>query len=65
MRISFRILPLILFLIYFSSAEYSYANTSEGFKRGMVVSASDIASDAGISILKKGGNAIDASVAVG
>lgn len=32
-------------------------------KNGMVVSASQIASDAGVDILKKGGNAIDAAVA--
>ncbi len=34
-------------------------------KNGMVVSASKIASEVGIQILKKGGNAIDAAVAVG
>ncbi len=34
-------------------------------KNGMVVSASDIASMVGVSILEKGGNAIDAAVAVG
>lgn len=32
-------------------------------KNGMVVSSSEIASDVGVTILKKGGNAIDASVA--
>lgn len=34
-------------------------------RNGMVVSASPIASDVGISVIKKGGNAIDAAVAVG
>ena len=34
-------------------------------KNGMIVSTSRQASQAGIEILKKGGNAIDAAVAVG
>ena len=34
-------------------------------KNGMVVSASELASKVGVQILKKGGNAIDAAVAVG
>lgn len=34
-------------------------------KNGMVVSASELASQVGVEILKKGGNAVDASVAVG
>ncbi|MCJ7554551.1 MAG: gamma-glutamyltransferase, partial [Ignavibacteriaceae bacterium] len=34
-------------------------------KNGMVVSASELASKVGVEILKKGGNAVDASVAVG
>ena len=34
-------------------------------KHGMVVSASDIASHVGVQIMEKGGNAVDAAVAVG
>lgn len=34
-------------------------------KQGMVVSASELATKVGVDILKKGGNAVDASVAVG
>lgn len=39
-------------------------NNSGEYKNGMVVSASAIASEVGVDILKKGGNAVDAAVAV-
>ncbi|SFH35136.1 gamma-glutamyltransferase [Pedobacter insulae] len=39
-------------------------NNSGQYKNGMVVSASEIASQVGVDILKKGGNAVDAAVAV-
>ncbi len=58
----------ILFLILFIATNFqSIAETKRPVraKNGMVVSPSAIATDIGVEILKNGGNAVDASVAVG
>ena len=62
-RIIFNISLLLLFCL----TPNLFANSGKpvSTKNGMVVSASTIASKVGVEILKAGGNAIDASVAVG
>lgn len=62
MRIFFKGICLTLFLVFIGYAQHP--DPVKG-KNGMVVSASKIASEVGVQILKKGGNAIDAAVAVG
>lgn len=60
-------LILLTFSIYllFPNAFISQTGRAVKAKNGMVVTACPIASDVGSKILKQGGNAIDASVAVG
>ena len=58
------ILQLLLLSFYMKPLLGASSNPIYG-QNGMVVSTSQQASQAGIDILKKGGNAIDAAVAVG
>ncbi|MCU0414425.1 MAG: gamma-glutamyltransferase [Ignavibacteriaceae bacterium] len=63
MRKLFIVLPSIIYLFLLTScSEKTQPITAEN---GMVVSTSSYASKVGAEILKKGGNAIDAAVAVG
>ncbi|QQS37975.1 MAG: gamma-glutamyltransferase [Ignavibacteriales bacterium] len=56
---------LSLYLFLNLSLNFSISNAQTISENGMVSSASELASQVGVNILKKGGNAIDAAVAVG
>lgn len=58
-----RVKYLFIILIFLSSVFANHGRIPTYAKNGMVVSASDIATNIGVSILKKGGNAVDAAVA--
>jgi gamma-glutamyltranspeptidase / glutathione hydrolase len=58
------VLALVLVLAPWPSPAQSTANKAVQGKQGMVVTVSAPASDVGVEILKQGGNAVDAAVAV-
>ncbi|MCX6167862.1 MAG: gamma-glutamyltransferase [Ignavibacteriales bacterium] len=65
MLTSSKFMLVLFFILSLFSTTYSFKVIAAHSKHGMVVTANDIATDIGVSILKKGGNAVDASVAVG
>jgi len=56
---------ILFILLLLNSLNFSLPNEPARSKNGMVVSAEPLATIVGVQILKKGGNAIDAAVAVG
>ena len=61
---------LLIFIVNFVNAQQSYIDYLSPYhpvegRSGMVVSQNYLSSDIGVEILNKGGNAVDAAVAVG
>ena len=54
---------VVLSLVLFVSSAFAQAPKDVFAKNGMVSAANELASKAGVEILKKGGNAVDAAVA--
>lgn len=60
---SVRFMLVLLSLVFFVPSVFAQAPKDVYAKNGMVSSAHELASKAGVEILKKGGNAVDAAVA--
>jgi len=65
MILSSKPLQILLIIIFFYINSFVYCGEPVHSNNGMVVSANELATKVGVEILKKGGNSIDAAVAVG
>ena len=65
MRTFSKTIFVLVIILFCTSTLLSDSKDPVRGKNGMVVSASNLATQVGVEILKKGGNAIDAAVAVG
>ncbi|RPI73346.1 MAG: gamma-glutamyltransferase [Ignavibacteriales bacterium] len=62
---SFRRQCIPLLIIFSFLPQVLFPQSSTPYRNGVIVSANSLASQVGLDILKKGGNAVDAAVAVG
>ncbi|MFT3986275.1 gamma-glutamyltransferase [Aestuariivirga sp.] len=60
-----RFFPALIFALFAASAAQAFTHDPVKVENGMAVTSQHLASDVGVEILKQGGNAIDAAVAVG
>ena len=62
---NFRLALTASFVIFTSHAAFAVSDTPVAAEHGMVVTAQHLATQVGVDVLKRGGNAVDAAVAVG